>query len=365
MSDSTRGRIVFLDYMRVFAFMSVLVGHKLFGALVAAANDPTLHVTIRAIAESLIPLCLGGAAGVVVFFLTSGYIITHVLQKEAGTEFLIKRIFRIYPLYITAILMEVILLHYVHGGEIPPLSILIKRALLIGDFYDLPPALAGVEWTLRIEIMFYLFMYLIKSARILSIPKLLPPIFVLAVYGLYISPAFPRGEGFSFGYVNAYAPYLFIGSLIYLAERQLTSRAICTMAGGAMFFMSMSSIASSHPSWAASHYAAYALLIFMTALLLRARLQDNKALRLMSDLTYSVYLFHNWLWGYLSMVFKYFELPEAWENTAIIFTLFLFCYVMHKTVETWGIKMARPVIKQVQRIDVSALIRHDRATTTN
>lgn len=364
MSDSTRGRIVFLDYMRVFAFISVLVGHKLMDTLILTLNDATVHITIRAIAEGLIPLCQGGAAGVVVFFLTSGYIITHVLQKEPAAEFLIKRIFRIYPLFVTAILLEVLFLHYVHGGEIPPLGILIKRALLIGDFYDMAPALGGVEWTLRIEMMFYLFMFVMKSTRLSSIPKLLPPIFVLAVYALYKSPAFPSREGFTFGYLNAYAPYLFIGSLFYLAERRLASRVICTLASGAMFYMSMSSITSSNPIWGTSHYAAYALLIFLTALFFRAHLQDSKPLRLMSDLTYSVYLFHNWIWGYLLMMFKAFGLPERWEKTAVILTLFIFCYVMHKTIETWGIKLARPVIEQVRRIDISALLRQYRTTTT-
>lgn len=357
MSDSTRGRIVFLDYMRVFAFISVLVGHKLFSILVDTANDGTLHITIRVIAEALMPLCLGGAAGVVVFFLTSGYIITHVLQKEVATEFLIKRIFRIYPLYVTAILLEVVLRHYVHGGDVPAISLLIKRALLIGDFYNMEPALAGVEWTLRIEIMFYLFMYVMKATRILSIPKLLPPIFVVAVYALYKSPAFPSWGVFSFGYVNAYAPFLFIGSLLYLAERRLASRAICTLASGAMFYMSMSSIASSHPYWGASHYATYALLIFLSALLFRAHLQDSKTLRLMSDLTYSVYLFHNWIWDYFAMMLKAIGLPETWEKFVITVMLFLFCYVMHKTIETWGIKLARPVINQVRRVDLPNLFR--------
>lgn len=360
MSDSTRGRIVFLDYMRVFAFVSVLIGHKFFNILVDTASDGTQHITIRVIAEILIPLCLGGAAGVVVFFLTSGYIITHVLQKEVATEFLIKRIFRIYPLYVAAILLEVALAHFVYGGAVPPISVLVKRALLIGDFYNMEPALAGVEWTLRIEIMFYLFMYVMKSTRTLSIPKLLPFIYLLAVYALYESPAFPSWGVFSFGYFNAYAPFLFVGSLLYLAERRLTSRTVCILAIGAMLYMSMDSIASSHPYWGASHYAVYALLIFLTGLLFRAHLEDSKTLRLMSDLTYSVYLFHNWMWEYFAMPFKAIGLSGASEQLAIAVTFFVFCYITHKTIEAWGIKLARPVIQQVRRIDVSALIRQIR-----
>ena len=40
------------------------------------------------------PLTVAGGAGVVVFFLVSGYIIAHVLQTEAARQFLLKRFFR-------------------------------------------------------------------------------------------------------------------------------------------------------------------------------------------------------------------------------------------------------------------------------
>jgi peptidoglycan/LPS O-acetylase OafA/YrhL len=81
-------RIVFLDYLRIFAFVSVLIGHKFYAAVVDLSNDRTVHATPRFIADVLLPLVSGGGAGVVVFFLVSGYIITHVLQTERTGEFL-------------------------------------------------------------------------------------------------------------------------------------------------------------------------------------------------------------------------------------------------------------------------------------
>ena len=109
-------RIVFLDYMRIFAFASVLIGHKFYKSLMAALSDPNIHTTLfKTLGEWLAPLCLGGAAGAVVFFLTSGYIITHVLRSEKPGEFLIKRFFRIYPLYVTAIIIETAVNYYIGG----------------------------------------------------------------------------------------------------------------------------------------------------------------------------------------------------------------------------------------------------------
>lgn len=100
------GRIVFLDYMRIFAFISVLIGHKFYIELLESTVNPNIHSTLKFFISLLLPVTAGGGAGVVVFFLTSGYIITHVLSTEKPIEFLIKRAFRIYPLYAFAVIMQ-------------------------------------------------------------------------------------------------------------------------------------------------------------------------------------------------------------------------------------------------------------------
>ena len=356
MIDSMKGRIVFLDYMRVFAFVSVLIGHKFFNYLTGFANDANQHVTIRAIAEFFMPLCQGGAAGVVVFFLTSGYIITHVLQKEDAPDFLIKRIFRIYPLYIAAILLEAIFGNLLSGVPLPDLSVFIQRILLIGDFYDTPYALAGVEWTLRIEVMFYLYMFAIKYIGAFNYQKFIPAIHIFAAYMLFIIPSFPGKGIWTEGYFNAYAPFLLIGWLLYLVQYRHASRALCISGIAAMLYISMSVIANYQPIWKISHYAAYATMIFFTAFFLRERLADSKELRLLSDLTYSVYLFHNWAWEYIAIPFKAMGLVGIREQLAITATLLAFCYVMHITIEKYGIKLGKPVSKILGRSKSKATV---------
>ena len=82
-------RVVFLDWLRIYAFASVLIGHKFNGPVVRAAQADTGW--LRWPARVLWPFIEGGGAGVVVFFLISGYIITQVLQRERSPEFRIKR----------------------------------------------------------------------------------------------------------------------------------------------------------------------------------------------------------------------------------------------------------------------------------
>ncbi|WP_431301599.1 acyltransferase family protein [Sediminicoccus sp. BL-A-41-H5] len=116
--QTAQGRVVFLDLLRIFAFASVLAGHEFYPAIEAAAQDPTLHVTLRLMAQILAPFVWAGGAGVIVFLLVSGYIITQVLQRERAGEFLLRRI---YPLYIAAVLTETLLAAAVLSQPVPPL----------------------------------------------------------------------------------------------------------------------------------------------------------------------------------------------------------------------------------------------------
>ncbi|MCG2593046.1 hypothetical protein LZ009_09660 [Ramlibacter sp. XY19] len=66
-----------------------------------------------------------------------------MLQTEHTVEFLVKRVFRIYSLYVTAVLIHSIVLLLL--GAPVPWGILLPQVLLIGDFFGTPYALARVE----------------------------------------------------------------------------------------------------------------------------------------------------------------------------------------------------------------------------
>lgn len=343
-----QSRIDFLDLMRIFAFVSVLIGHKFYPTLAAWAQDPSLHITIRYFIEGIMPLCRGGAAGVVVFFFISGYIITHVLQKESPTDFLIKRAFRIYPLYIFAILTEMLFGWVAQGIALPSLSIIIPRLFLIGDFFDTNYALAGVEWTLRVEVLFYLFMAALKKAGLLSKPALLPIVYVACTALLSAAKPFPSFTAWSTGYLNLYGPFLLIGSLIYLCEHKLISRQYGTAAAGFIFISFLLLIAKIQPNWSNSNYALFAIILFTAAWCLREKLTCGPAARLLSELTYSVYLFHNWLWSYLNQLVERIGITLLPQGIQIVLALLLICYVTHIAIEKPGATLGRKVISKLR-----------------
>lgn len=339
-----RTRIEFLDYMRIFAFSSVLLGHKFMPWLSSVAVDLETHVTMKLFFEALMALSFGGAAGVVVFFFTSGYIITHVLRGEGTLEFAIKRIFRIYPLYMFAVILEVVLNHFVFYIPAPPMSVIVQRLLLVGDLFDTPYGLASVEWTLRIEVTFYVLMMMIKSLGLIDKPRLLPLVFSAATVALYFSDPFPKYAGWTDGYFNIFMPMLFVGSIIYLFEKKLSSSVFCISSVLIIFILSLSYIGAEKPELRDSNFMILAFGLFVASWALRKRIVGGRLVKTLSEITFGVYLFHNWLWLYLETWIPILGVDYLPLQLQVVIVLFLFCYLVHRSVEVYGIKAGRFVI---------------------
>ena len=146
-----------LDVLRFIALGLVFNHHLLF-----KATDDGASFSIRsALQES-------GAAGVCLFFLLSAFLITDLLLREkekTGTvslsAFYIRRILRIWPLYLWALAIATVLPHFVHswsyaGSLIPYYLLFCGNWINIyrgGWFHD--PAISPL-WSICIEEQFYL-----------------------------------------------------------------------------------------------------------------------------------------------------------------------------------------------------------------
>ncbi|WP_177325209.1 acyltransferase family protein [Pseudomonas umsongensis] len=341
MANRIIDRIVFLDVMRIFAFISVLIAHKMYDSLAFASTNEALHVTVRYFAQAILPLCYGGGAGVVVFFLTSGYIITHVLQSESTLEFLLKRFFRIYPLFIVAVLMEGLFDHYLRGVAFPPFSVWVPRLLLIGDFFGTPLALGGVEWTLRLEIAFYIVMAIVKALGLFRRQNYLPIVFIALVAAIVLLPPFPSAANLPLAYQTIYSTFLFMGACVYLWETGNAKKNLCIGAFCVLFGCFLFMVAKYQPNWKEFNYGLYAVMIFLLGWSLRLRIEDGPLIRMISNMTFAVYLFHNWLWGYISSLVDYLGLVFIPAKAQILVVLFLVCFAMHKSVERYGLRAGK------------------------
>lgn len=346
---SSSRRIVFLDFLRIFAFASVLAGHKFYLDSIALLNDDSVHLTLRQIMGFVIHFIAGGGAGVVVFFLVSGYIITHVLQHEKPLDFFVKRLFRIYPLLMAAVLLEA-LYKYVYAGVVPDLSILIQHLLLIGDFFGTYYALSGVEWTLRVEIMFYLFMLIMKSTGLIDRFKwLLPWVLVLATYTLGYFAPFPNNGYWAHGYFTIYGTFLFLGSMWYLLEKQQINLTFFLVYVGYVLLQHYGLIAEHQTHWIKAPFATLAVALFFIAWHFRNSLRLTPLVLLFSELTYSVYLFHNWLWDPIKLgIVNKLSLTFVHHKIQILIILLVFCYLTVILIERPGIRLGSRTLRFIK-----------------
>ena len=341
-------RIAFLDFMRIIAFIGVVIGHKGMPNLGTFLNDPSMPATLIYMVRYVALFCESGAAPVAIFFFTSGYIITHVLQSESPGEFAIKRAFRIYPLFVFVVLAEALMRFFVDSTPILPLSILAPQLLLVGDLFGTPYALAGVEWTLRIEIAFYAFMAVAKTVGLMRSSIWLLCAFVLATVALATISPFPNFVGAFYGYLTSFGPFLFIGSIIYLAERKLVCGKLCLLSIAFIFVICLFSIAEDQPRFKDSQFPILALTIFGAAWMFRKHLTAGPIVRLLSGLTYAVYLLHNWLWTYIDQVMTAFGLPGEYREIQIFTIVLAAAYLLHITVEQYGIGLGRTAIHKLR-----------------
>jgi peptidoglycan/LPS O-acetylase OafA/YrhL len=339
-----KNRLIFLDLLRIFAFTSVLVGHKFYDVLDNLSKNQEHHLTFKFIFFEIVKTaCWGGGAGVVVFFLISGYIITLVLKTEHTKSFLIKRIFRIYPLYIFAVLLEAFLDHLLNQTAYPPLSVLIPRLLLLGDVFGTPYALNGVEWTLRIEVLFYAFMAFFKAVGWMNQPKILPLAYFFVTILLQIIGPLPSPPGWSHGYITLYLPFLFLGSCIYLMEVKAISKLLALICISYIFASYLHFAPIFSPMVKDSHFAIFAFTLFFIIWQVRFHLKSYFLLVFFSEITYSVYLFHNWIWPYLEQVVNNYSLIINYQRLQVLLLLLLICYVFHYTIEIFGIFLGKRI----------------------
>jgi peptidoglycan/LPS O-acetylase OafA/YrhL len=112
-----------------------------------------------------------GKVGVAIFFMITGFLFTSKILKSEGNMNWYKvyksRVFRIFPLYIFALLcVTLVVLHNSSYELISSYSDLIKQYLKwglfiggnINDFENTKLVIAKVDWTLKYEWLFYLFL---------------------------------------------------------------------------------------------------------------------------------------------------------------------------------------------------------------
>ena len=232
-----REKLDSLQIVRAVAMLLVLFAHiDIFSN--AVLESPFLFGIFR----------LGGGAGVDLFFVLSGFIITFIHGQEIGKKYksipyLIKRFTRIYPTY-WMVNMIIIPLHFVFpqfgiGDETNPHKIFYSLLLLP----DLHAPIIHASWSLSNEVYFYLMFGLLIF---IGFKKILPLLIIILI-GTFIESFFSLGgiDIFSdpglkliFSYYNIEFLLGCLGAYL-VTKHRITQRKILLITGITFFLLAV------------------------------------------------------------------------------------------------------------------------------
>ena len=220
--------IAFIDGLRAAAALIVLVDHMTAGWMFWGGQDSLLHQALSRYVT--MPLHLrgdGGLLAVLIFFLVSGYIVTHASMRETRHSYGVKRFARLMPALWTALLVTValfILRHWIGLGSQPGLPMaspgrMVQSLFMVDAVSGMP--LLPVTWTLLVELAFYLCLVPVlyfQRHRPLQSTWILAGMATCLGVGSIVLPL-PEG---SLAVSVIHLPFLLIGRLIYLVHIRRT-----------------------------------------------------------------------------------------------------------------------------------------------
>ncbi|MBV9749334.1 MAG: acyltransferase [Acetobacteraceae bacterium] len=366
------GRIVFANQLRGVAAAAVAASHLggvywlIRPAVTAATFTPPLQGPNPPFtAFFLLPWFNLGPLGVGLFFLISGLVIPISLQKHSPGNFLLARLLRIYPTYAAALLIEVTVLYanarywgrpFGHGAWT-----VLSNCLLIQDLVG-QPSIDLVNWTLCVELRFYLVMALVAGAvRRGSVAVLLAV--GLAALGVNLAvvrlgvlgpPApDPLLPSYTVSVESLFIVFMLIGVLFnYHLRGRLGTTALIAWVGvfGALFVVCWrtSAIAAQYP-WVTKNYG-YALALFGLLYALRRWVPDSRALDALAAISFPFYLVHS-LIGY--SVLKLLMLSWGWSYPASLAVsiagVALLATGLHAAVETPTMRVGQALTPRTLR----------------
>ncbi|WP_254225172.1 acyltransferase family protein [Burkholderia multivorans] len=354
--ESRGGKIVFANQLRGLAVLCVIVAHYLgiywfarpivaqyIGAPVVEGGGPRIFPYVF-----FAPTFNYGPFGVAVFFLISGFVIPFSLDKLGGVRFIAARMLRIFPTYwvATAFTMFAVYLSTKHWGAAYYITEeqVISNMFLVHQQIGLP-TIDMVNWTLCIEVLFYicalLMMPFIKRASPMSLVN-----FALAIMALitwwpsswdtplkFGSTQFALG---AFKYQLMMVCFLFIGTLFNFRFHDRISRATLIGSVFAMFTIMLATwpktpIADQFPSVPLNYF--YALVVFSVCFAFRNRFRPLKFIDFFADISYPLYLVHA-VSGYaiirllMAAGFRYYQAAVVALACSVAVA-----YILHRVVE--------------------------------
>jgi len=343
-APETSGRYAFLDYLRALAVLLVAWDHlanilprghgRIFGPAEWVRHNIT---TPLAIIQDF------GWLGVALFFLISGFIISDRASREPLREFVVKRLFRIYPMLAVAVLLSAAFV--APRDQVTPVNVLLN--LTLANYLVIPQlVLVGAAWTLVIEMVFYSLTAITQFAR--GSPHRIA--FNLAVIAGVIALRGSLGANFAlFAAAVSYLPILVMGQVIYwwLSARRLGTAfgLFYLLAAYGLFLFGLRAL---QPAFLPSDNSylvsvAYAALLFVA--MLHIEPPQRRLVRFIADTSYSMYLLHG-IVGALTLAALIDRVPLALAIALSAAASLVAAFVTYRLVEAPFQRLGRRLIRR-------------------
>lgn len=235
-------------------------------------------------------------AGVVAFFLVSGYVIPFSLERLGRLDkFWIGRGFRLFPLYLTVVLTVTLLVGlgapYSHRAKVDLTSLPVWMTnLTMTQEWFARPSIIGLAWTLSYEMAFYISCSLLFALGLLR-HTAWAVLLVTAVLSFFTAPWKYYSQA-GFQYMWLYGGTFFVGTLLYRktcgGERhRLTDLALTVW----LFLVGFVALRSITTTTATSVAVLLGYAIFLAALALR-ECSFPPFFGVLGAASYSIYMIH-------------------------------------------------------------------------
>jgi peptidoglycan/LPS O-acetylase OafA/YrhL len=229
------------------------------------------------------PIFDRGFLGVDLFFLLSGFILTHVYSKQLSVQtFLFARFARTYPLHLFTLLL---LLPKLGQGEVYSANALFCNLTMTQVVCGGPSSWVGVSWSLSAEWLSYLlFPFVLRP--LLKCPWWVAGIVIICCGGVLLSVSpITAEDNYRLSGLSRSLPEFLAGMILYrlYIEKWLAHRGYFV---GAM----VAAVAAF-----ATHAPDILILATFAAIILTSpyvKIMEHKALAFLGDISYSLYLIH-------------------------------------------------------------------------
>ena len=327
---SQSNRVEFAHNLRGLAALLVVVAHLgllywywhsaviLYTGITPYAGTPPLISRLL----NHVQLFNFGELGVSIFFLISGFVIPFALEKQTRLQFLIGRVFRIWPTYVaglTVTLLSLAVASWYFAIPFVPTLHSIVASLLLSPSLLAQPSIDGIVWTLEIEIKFYALLVLFPALTRNNTLLLLAAIgLLLASFALKNHPVAANDY--------TYLIYMFVGVLFNQHYHNRINGG--QFVGLSVMFLTLFFIST---GWISSYVTGLA--VFAVCYLFQQRLAFLSLFNRLANISYPLYCCHTIL-GYvvLSIFLSHYHRPTIALLLAVVLALVL-ATVIHKLIE--------------------------------